>query len=134
MIHTHLSMSCYILGVITLPDQLHHHVIMHEVVVLCVSRLSSIGPDRSVIVTEDVNLGQICMFTRRRPLKHKKMRRALQYVRYVKTLKLVDSVLTRHYPHYITTLVSMASTPQRCCRDYSKETACHLLPALGCAA
>ena len=68
--------------VIGLHDQLHQHVIMHEVAVLddnkaslvvkCVSRVASlhnVGPSRSVMLPEAVNFGQVCMFARRRCLK-----------------------------------------------------------------
>ena len=71
MIHTPIYVILsLILPVISLPDQLHHRVIMHEVVVLdkkqgfphCqvvvprVASLPNIGPDRSVMLPGVVNL------------------------------------------------------------------------------
>ena len=74
-------MLSLILPVISLPYQLNHHIIMHEVAVLdkkqgfllcqVVANLPNIGPDRTVMLPEVVNLAHNCMFTRRRHLTQK---------------------------------------------------------------
>ena len=89
MIHTPIYVNVsLILPVISLPYQLHHTVIMHEVAVLdknqgfphcqvIVTRVASLpitGPDRSVMLPEVVKLGQVCMFTMRRHLKQKQLK------------------------------------------------------------
>ena len=85
-----ISTPIYVMQSLILPEisllyQLHHHVSTHEVAVLdkkqsfpychvVVPRVASppnIGPDRSVMVPEVVNLGHVCMFNRQTHLEQK---------------------------------------------------------------
>ena len=86
-------MVTLILPVISLPYQLHHDVKRQvaafdkmagfphcRVVVPRVASFANIGPDRSVLLPEVVNLGHVCTFTRRRT-ETKTIKREFQYIR-----------------------------------------------------
>ena len=119
--HTYLYEDIFILPLICLPYQLHHHVIINEVAVLdknnkgcphcqvVVPASASLPerPDRSVMLPELVSLGHICMFTRRRHLKRKTIKKSFPICTISKQVE-TSRLSSYTSPHYTTPLVSKA--------------------------
>ena len=127
-------MVSLIIPVISLPYQLRHHVIMHEVAVLAIKQgfrhCQVVVPASPVFPTLGL-IGQWCCQTLSTldrsafsPGEDTWNKNNKKNVTICTGTKDVETSWPSSYtrPHYITPLVSKAWTLQRCGRDYSKWT------------
>ena len=90
-----------------------------------VASLHIIAPGRSVMLPEVAGYGPCVSVPSpdEDTWENNTTKRALQYARWLKTLKLAGYIYLYTYPHSFTPPASKASIPQRCGRDDTKEMA-----------